>query len=341
MEARIAASANIPFAAIPAGKFRRLHDASVVNKLMNPQTLAANLLDSTRLVRGILGSLVLLRRFKPDVVFVKGGFVGLPVGLAAHILHIPYIIHESDVSPGLTNRILSRWASKIAVGFPEKMYKTLPKERIVFVGNPVRPEILKGHRLAGLAEFHLSDEVPVVLVTGGSQGAASINDAVVDALPELLKICQVIHLTGESELGRIQFDISRKERYDHADRYHPFAFLGSEIASALAASDIVISRAGANTVAELAALGKPTILIPNYLMAGHQVENAKLLARQGAVRVLDEQRLNPARLVEEIKGLLGSEEQQQSLSKGISVLARPNAAIDLARLILAAGETTT
>ena len=338
MEARIASSANIPFATIPAGKFRRLHDASIVNKLMNPQTLGANLLDSTKLIRGILGSLVLLRRFKPDVVFVKGGYVGLPVGLAAHLLRIPYIIHESDVSPGLTNRILSRWASKIAVGFPEKMYKTFPKDKLVFVGNPVRNEILKGHRLEGLAQFGLNDDVPVVLVTGGSQGAASINDAVMEALPELLQLCQIIHLTGESELGRIEFELSRKGAFAYSDRYHPFAFLGSEIASALAASDIVISRAGANTVAELAALGKPTILIPNYLMAGHQVENAKLLARQGAVRVLDEQRLNPARLVEEVRGLLGSEEQQERLSKGISLLARPNAANDLARLILAVGE---
>jgi UDP-N-acetylglucosamine--N-acetylmuramyl-(pentapeptide) pyrophosphoryl-undecaprenol N-acetylglucosamine transferase len=341
MEARIAASANIPFATIPAGKFRRLHDASLVNKLMNPQTLGANLIDSTRLVRGILGSLVLLRRFKPDVVFVKGGYVGLPVGLAAHILRIPYIIHESDVSPGLTNRILSRWAEKIAVGFPEKMYKTFPKDKLVFVGNPVRAEVLKGHRLEGLTEFGLEDSLPVVLVTGGSQGAAAINDAVVDALPGLLEFCQIIHLTGESELGRINFELSRMGVFPHSNRYHSFAFLGSEIASALAASDIVISRAGANTVAELAALGKPTILIPNYLMAGHQVENAKLLARLGAVRVLDEQRLNPARLIEEIRGLLGSQEQQDHLGAGISALSKPDAAKDLARLILSAGETST
>lgn len=338
MEARIAKTAGIPFAAVPAGKFRRLHGASALDKLLNPQTLGANLGDTTRLVRGVAGSLILLRRFKPDVVFVKGGFVGLPVGLAAKLLGIPYIIHESDVSPGLTNRILSKWATKIAVGFPEKMYKDFPKDRIVFVGNPVREEILKGHRLTGLGEFGLDDKLPVVLVTGGSLGAAPINDVIVAALPKLLEFVQIIHLTGEGEFGRVQFEVSRMEGLKHAERYHPYAFMGTEIASALAASDIVVSRAGANTVAELAALSKPTILVPNYLMAGHQVENAKLLARQGAVRVLDERRLTPARLVAELQGILGSEEAQAALSKHIHELARPDAAKELAQLILATGE---
>lgn len=338
MEARIAKNAKIEFAAIPAGKFRRLHDATLVNKLLNPQTLGANLIDSTRLARGVLGSLILLRKFKPDVVFIKGGYVGLPVGLAAHILRIPYIIHESDVSPGLTNRILAKWAKKIAVGFPEKMYSDFPKDRLIFVGNPVREEILKGHRLAGISEFSLDDKLPVIMVTGGSQGAAPLNDVVVDSLSELLKFSQVIHLTGEAELGRVEFNVSRLDDLDHRERYHAFAFMGTEIALALAAADIVVSRAGANTVAELAALKKPTILVPNYLMAGHQVDNAKLLARTGAVRVLDERRINPARLVAEITGILGSEEAQNSLSKAIGELARPNAAKDLASLILEIGE---
>jgi UDP-N-acetylglucosamine--N-acetylmuramyl-(pentapeptide) pyrophosphoryl-undecaprenol N-acetylglucosamine transferase len=337
MEARIAKNAGIAFASIPAGKFRRLHDASLVNKLLNPQTLGANLVDSTRLVRGIMGSLVLLRRFKPDVVFIKGGYVGLPVGLAAHLLRIPYVVHESDVSPGLTNRILSKWAAQIAVGFPEKMYKDFPKDKLNFVGNPVREEILKGHRLAGMAEFGLDDKLPVIMVTGGSQGAAPLNDVVVDALPDLLDFAQIIHLTGEAELGRVQYNVSRLD-IKNIKRYHAVAFMGSEIALALAAADIVVSRAGANTVAELAALRKPTILVPNYLMAGHQVENAKLLARQGAVRVLDERRINPARLVAEIQGILGSEESQASLAKGIGALAKPDAAMDLAKLILSVGE---
>ncbi len=338
MEARIAKNANIEFAAIPSGKFRRLHDASIINKLLNPQTLGANLVDSTRLARGVFGSLRLLRKFKPDVVFIKGGYVGLPVGLAAHILRIPYIIHESDVSPGLTNRILSKWAKKIAVGFPVKMYSDFPKDRLVFVGNPVREEILNGHRLAGISEFNLDDKIPVILVTGGSQGAASINDVVVDALPELLDFAQVIHLTGEAELGRVEYNVSRLVDINHRERCHTYAFMGTEIALALAAADIVVSRAGANTVAELAALKKPTILIPNYLMAGHQVDNAKLLARTGAVRVLDERRINPTRLVAEITGILGSEEAQASLSKAIGELARPDAAKDLAQLILEIGE---
>jgi UDP-N-acetylglucosamine--N-acetylmuramyl-(pentapeptide) pyrophosphoryl-undecaprenol N-acetylglucosamine transferase len=278
-----------------------------------------------------------LREFKPAVVFCKGGYVALPVGLAAKILRIPLVIHESDVSPGLTTRVLGRWADKIAVGFPVKSYRELDPERLVFTGNPVRADRLRAHRLEGLKKFELSDDLPVVLVTGGSLGAGQINDAVVGALPEMLQVVQLVHLTGEGEYERVRFEVRRRGRVEHLDRYHPYGFLMAEMPLALAAADIVLARAGANNIAEFAALGKPTVLIPNYQMAGHQLENARVLSRAGAARVLDGSKLTPGALAGEVKRLAGDREEQERLSRAIRTFAVPDAPEQLARVILDTG----
>ncbi len=337
------AASGYQFAAIKAGKFRRLHSAGALAKLLNPATLGLNLRDVFRLVHGVGGSLRILRRFKPDVVFLKGGFVCLPVGLAAHLLRIPYVIHESDVAPGLANRILGRWAAKVAVGFPVKSYYDFDRTRLVYVGNPVRREILTAHRLEGLARFKLNEQLPVILITGGSQGAVQINEVVLQALPQLVEQWQVIHQVGEYDAERMRFELRRFAKLPHVRRYHPRAFLSlKEMPQALAAADVVVGRAGVSTIMESAVLGKPTVLIPNYEMAGHQVENAKVLARNGAVRVLDGRSLTPARLVGEIKRILDDPAEQSRLSRAIRRFGRPEAARDLARLVLdvgGAGET--
>jgi len=336
MEARVSAAAGLDFAAIKAGKFRRLHGANVFSKLLNPATLHLNARDLGRLVSGVGGSLQILRTWKPDVVFVKGGFVGLPVGLAAKLLGIPYIIHESDVSPGLTNRILGKWALKVATGFPVKSYHDFPPAKMVYVGNPVREELLRAHRLDGLVKFKLEQKLPVVLVTGGSLGAVTVNDVMLDSAHLLLDHCQIIHLTGEADFERVKFELGRM-KLEHADRYHIYSFLMGDMAKALAVADVVVARAGANTIAELAALGKPTVLIPNYLMAGHQTENAKQLARVGAARVIDEPSLTPELLAGEVDRILESEEEQRALSTAIRTFAKADANEELARLILEVG----
>ncbi len=337
MEARIVAATGMQFAAIKAGRFRRMHGASTLAQLANPATLGLNARDSMRIVQGVVASVRLLRSWKPDVVFLKGGHVCLPVGLAARLLKIPYIIHESDLEPGLTNRILARWAAKIAVGFPVKGYHDFDPARIVFTGSPVRPELLKAHRLDGLARFKLNPSLPVLLVTGGSQGAAQINDAVLAALPQLLPHCQIIHQTGELEFERVRFELGRMGKVPHLDRYHPRGFILKDMPGALAAADVVVGRAGAQTIAELAVLGKPAVLIPNYEMAGHQVQNARLLARAGAVRVLDGRRLTVEQLSGEVIHLLEDEKEQDSLSRGIRQFGRPDAAVELAKLIYQLG----
>lgn len=328
------AARGLQFAAIHAGKFRRNYFAGPLAKVLNLSTLGPNIRDLGRLLLGVVDSWRILRGFKPDVVFLKGGFVCLPVGIAARLLRIPYVIHESDVSPGLANKLLARWAQRIAVGFPVKHYRQFDPARLVYVGNPVRPDLLSAHRLEGLAHFKLDDKLPVVLVTGGSQGAAQINDVVVEALPELLEFCQIIHQTGAGEFERVKFKLTREEKPQHFDHYHPVSFLTNDMGQAYAVADLVVGRAGVNAITDAAATGKPTVLIPNYEMAGHQVENARVLSRQGAARVLDGATLTPERLVGEIRRVLGDSAEQERLSRAIRQFGRPDAAGELAKVVL-------
>jgi UDP-N-acetylglucosamine--N-acetylmuramyl-(pentapeptide) pyrophosphoryl-undecaprenol N-acetylglucosamine transferase len=337
MEARIVAASGVRFAAIKAGKFRRYHSASNLAKLLNPETLGPNIRDAGRMVAGLGGALRVLRKYRPDVVFLKGGYVCLPVGLACRILRIPYVIHESDISPGLTNRILGRWAAKIAVAFPVRNYHSFEPGRLVYTGSPVRAEIGQTDRAAGLSKLGLDSERPVLFVTGGSSGAGQINDAIIKALPDLLPICQVVHLTGEREYERVKFELRHQGDMPGLERYHPYGFLSAEMPAALAAADIVIARAGANTIAELATLGKATVLIPNYEMAGHQVENARVLSRAGAARVLDGSKLTTPQLVGEVRRLLENAEERGRLEHAIRQFAKPDAAVELAQVILAIG----
>lgn len=329
---------GMQFAGIRAGKFRRNHFASGLAKVVNPATAGPNVRDAFRTVAGVADAVRILRKFRPNVVFLKGGFVCVPVGLAARLLRIPFVTHESDITPGLANRIVGKWAVRIAVGFPIKTYHGFGEGRLVFTGSPVRTEIVSAHRLNGLKKFGLTDDIPVIMVTGGSGGARQINDVVVAALPQLLERYQVVHVTGEGEYERVRFAVDRHTDLPHPERYHSFGFLSADMGLAMAAADLVIGRAGANTVAELAALAKPTVLIPNYQMAGHQVENARVLSRAGAARVLDGEHLTPQKLVGEIDRILGDEDEMRRLGEGIARFAKPDAAVELAHLILEVGK---
>lgn len=333
MEAKIAHASGWQFAAVSAGKFRRLHKARWWQHFQDPHTLWLNIRDIFRMVKGLVQAVGILRDFKPDVVFIKGGYVGLPVGLGAALMRIPYLIHESDLSPGLTNRLLAKWARSVAVGFPADKYRGWYSQKLVYTGNPIRSDVVKAHRLEGLAYFKLSDKMPVIAVTGGSLGAASINDVVLEALPELLPSYQIIHISGERDIERVKFEF-RRLNTKYPERYKLFAFLSEGMGRVLAAADLVISRAGANTLAELALMAKPAIVIPNNAMAGHQVDNAVSLSRSGAIRVIQEEKLSPAALIREINTILGSEMEQKRLSEAIARLAVPDASQRLAKLIL-------
>lgn len=333
MEARIVEANGIPFAPIKAGKFRRVHASHIMRKIFNPATLGLNARDSVRLLSGIYQSIRVIRKFKPDVIFLKGGYVSLPLGIAAGWLRIPFIIHESDLIPGLANRMLSRKAAKIAVGFPVDKYRQLSQNRLVYTGNPVRSQVLGIDSNAAKRHFGLTTKLPVVLVTGGSQGASALNDGLVAALPQLIEQYQIIHLTGERDIESVKFQVGRLH-LPQPEHYQAHAFLTDDMGQALAAADVVISRAGATTIAELALMGKPTILVPNQTMAGHQVENAQMLARAGAVRVITEDRLTPPVLLRELAGICGNETERQDLVEHLKAMAVPDAAERLANEIM-------
>lgn len=332
MESRIVKAAGIEFASIDAGKFRRYSNRKLRHKIVDLSTLGLNIRDALRVVKGVPQSMRIIKEFQPDIIFLKGGYVSLPVGLAAGILKVPYVSHESDVVPGLTNRILAKRAMAVAVGFPPERYTGLPAEKLVHTGNPIRSNVLKAHRLEGIVRFKLSQKLPVLLVTGGSLGARSINDAVMDALQELTRICQVIHLTGERDIERVKFETARIP-LEHKDRYQCYSFLMESLGLAMAAADLVISRAGANAIAELSALKKPAILIPAAQLRD-QPQNALTLSRAGAVRVIQEEKLTPHVLLREVSYVLESEKEQKLLKEGIGKLAMPDAARKLAKLIL-------
>ncbi len=332
----MARSAGIEFKGIKAGKYRRAPHASLADKLADTKNLALNVRDIGRSVSGLTASLRILRKFKPDVVFCKGGFVALPVGLAAKILKISLVIHESDATPGLGTKILGRWADDIAVGFPPELYETLPTGKVIFTGNPVRNEIVheKATRTACIEHFFGEGNakgLPVVLVIGGSQGAVPINDALVDNAKQLSDIVRIVHITGNYDYERVVGEVIKKKI--HKESYVVKEFLSAEeMAKAYKAADLVISRAGANAITELAAVKKPVILVPNQLMAAHQLDNAVRLAEAGAVELMREDALSNT-LVETVNEIIGSKGLQKKLVEELAKVYVPDSTSRLVDLI--------
>ena len=254
-----------------------------------------NFTDPFRVVKGALQSVWLMRKLRPDVCFSKGGFVSVPVVLGAWLCRVPAVCHESDLTPGLANRICARFAVKVATTF-EECAKMLG-EKGVWTGTPLRPELFAGSRAAGLALAGFTGAKPVLLTTGGSQGAQSVNQCLRKALPQLLPHMDVLHLCGR---GNLDAGLQNLPGYCQKE------FLSAEMPDALAVADIVLSRAGSNTLSELMALHKPMLLVPYPLGAGRgdQIENAKSYERQGLARVLMQDKMTPATLAAALLRLL-------------------------------------
>lgn len=272
IEKRLIEEQNIPYYGISSGKLRRYFDSK-------------NFTDPFKVVKGLAQAVSLLKKIKPDIVFSKGGFVSVPVVLAAKICHIPAIIHESDITPGLANKIAIPGATKVCCNFPETL-KYLPKEKAVFTGSPIRQELLSGNADAALTFCKLpAKSKPVLLIIGGSTGSKVINTIVRASLPTLLKNYLVIHLCGKNNL-----DAS----LEGMAGYVQLEYAGKELADLFALSDIVISRAGANAIFELLALRKPNILIPLSAAAsrGDQILNANSFKNSGYSYVLEEEKLS-------------------------------------------------
>ncbi|MEY4630822.1 MAG: hypothetical protein RIQ81_942 [Pseudomonadota bacterium] len=275
LEADLVARTGLVFHRISSGKLRRY--ASI-----------ENFFDVFRVIAGLFQAIVLMIRLRPACVFSKGGFVAVPVAIGAWITGVPVISHESDVSPGLANRIISRFARINLFAFPEtaRFFGSRPAR---LAGIPVRPEILAGNRDRGLARCGWGKDhssLPVVLFMGGSQGAKFINDLVFAALPDLLKSCRIVHLTGRGKQDGFSRDSLPSELRGN---YQSFEFLNEELADVLAAADLVVCRAGANSIFELRALRKPMILIPlEKGSRGDQILNAESFRAQGEATVLRE-----------------------------------------------------
>lgn len=318
-----------------AGKLRRYHTLSWWQHL-RPSILLSNIRDLLFVTLGFIQSFIKLLIWRPDVVFTKGGFVCLPVGAAAALLRIPLVIHDSDAHPGLTNRILSRWARTIATGAPLEYYN-YPKSKSHYVGIPVATDCVPysaDQQLAVRRELGLDETRPLVVITGGGLGAKRLNDAVVTVLSSLLKHTNVILVSGSGQYDELAAITPQNDSLHF--QLHAFV---TPLTPMLGAADIVIARAGATTLLELAAMAKPTILVPNAaLTGGHQLKNAAVYQEKGAVQVIDESELQrePQLLVRAVQDLLDDKKTRDGLSQAILGLATPRAAADLAELIVEA-----
>lgn len=330
--------ASIPVSTIHAGKLRRYHTLPLWRQLIRPSIVLPNLRDMLLVAVGCVESLFRLLLWRPDVVFTKGGFVCLPVGLMASMLGIPLVIHDSDAHPGLTNRILAKRATLIATGAPLHHY-SYPASKSRYVGIPIAPEFVpftEEQRQATKYELGFDGSRPLIVVTGGGLGAKRLNDVVVAELEHLLPITSVLLVSGAA-----QYDELKTRVPADSDQFQLKAFISDGMVRVLGAADIVVARAGATTIMELAALAKPTILVPNaYLTGGHQLKNAAVYAENGAVLVLDEQQLekDPRQLSQSVQALLRDPAKMAQMEHSFVTYAKPQAAEDMAALILSAAK---
>jgi UDP-N-acetylglucosamine--N-acetylmuramyl-(pentapeptide) pyrophosphoryl-undecaprenol N-acetylglucosamine transferase len=287
IEKKLVSDFDLPYCGIATGKLRRYFSLK-------------NFTDPFRIIKGYFQARRYLKKVRPDLVFSKGGFVAVPVVRAAHSLKIPCIIHESDMTPGLANKLCIPVAKKVCCNFPETM-AYLPKDKAVLSGSPIREEIKTGDANKGKAFCGFTSDLPVLLVMGGSLGAAAVNKAVRDSLDELLKKFQIVHLCGKGKL-----DIS----LENIEGYKQFEYVKDELKDIFALTDLIISRAGANAICEFLALRKPNMLIPlpSAGSRGDQLVNAKSFEKQGFSIVVDESDLTKELLVEKVDELYTKKE---------------------------------
>ena len=294
IEKKLIADFDIPYYGVPVGKLRRYLDPK-------------NLTDPFKVIKGFNEAKKYLKEIKPDVVFSKGGYVSVPIVRAAASLKIPCIIHESDITPGLANKICIPKALKVCCNFPETVSR-LPKNKAVLTGSPVRSELFNGNAEAAREMCNFTKDKPVIMVIGGSTGSVAINKAVRSSLPELLKDFQVVHLCGNGRIDNLLLT---------TEGYAQYEYLKGELKDVMALSDIVISRAGANAICELLSLRKPNLLIPLTKAAsrGDQILNAQSFESQGFSMVLHEEDLDEVSLVAKVHELYENKDKYVNAMK--------------------------
>ena len=321
-----ARQSGLKYKKIMAGKMRRYFSLK-------------NLIDIPKTLIGLIQSLWHLFWLMPDAVFTKGGYASAPPALAAKFFFIPLYVHESDAVPGMANRLIGRLAKKVFVSF-EATRQHFPPDKTELTGNPIRTEVLNGDRNQAFQLFQLSDQLPTILVLGGSQGAQKINELIVQSLLPLTAKFQIIHQTGELNYAQVQKSVEQLtkeggEQYAKQikSRYRVYPFLdASNLPLAYVAADVVVSRSGANLLSEIAALGKPAILIPLTKKAsrGEQITNAIEFSKYGGV-VMEEDNLVASVLIGQIENAY---QNRAEIGQKIKGFATPAAADKIASLLL-------
>ncbi len=322
MEAALVQRAGIAFESIPAAG---LHGVGL-------RQLPRNL---GRLQRGYFTARRILRQFKPDVLFFTGGYLAVPMALAGH--RIPTLLYVPDIEPGLALKALAHFADCIALTAENSRKYFSPRTKTVVTGYPTRSGLANWKREAARKKLGLSDDLPVLLVFGGSKGARSLNNALLENLPALLDMAQVLHLSGELDWPNVE--TARKHfSKRQAARYHIFPYLHEEMGAALAAADLAVSRAGASTLGELPLFGLPAILVPYPHAWRYQKVNADYLVERGAAVMLEDEQLS-LKLLSTVRNLLENPDKLASMRDAMQRLSRPQAAAEISRQLLAlAGE---
>lgn len=281
IESQLIPDMGIPYYGISTGMLRRYNTIK-------------NITDPFRVLKGISQAKKVIKEYRPNIVFSKGGFVGLPVAFAAFMCHVPVIIHESDMTPGLANKLSLPVAKKVCCNFPETV-KVLPRRKAVLTGSPIRDELLSGDASLGREMCGFKNSKPTILVIGGSLGAASINQAIREALPSLLHDFNVVHICGKDKLD---------SSLNVTEGYKQFEYVSNGLNNLFALSDLIVSRAGANSICEILALRKPNILIPlSKASRGDQILNASSFESQGYSMVLKDEDCNASNLSDKIMEL--------------------------------------
>ncbi len=309
IEKELIGNFDIPYYGISSGKLRRYFDVK-------------NFTDPFRILKGYAEADRLMKKIRPDVVFSKGGFVTVPVVKAAKRRHVPCVLHESDISPGLANRLCISSAAAVCANFPETL-EHLPEGRAYLTGSPIRAELFSGNRLTGLDFCGFTAGKPVILVIGGSLGSVRVNEAVREVLPQLLERYQIVHLCGKDKID---------ETLQGTEGYVQYEYIQKELCDLLDAADIVISRAGANAICELLALHKPNILIPLSMEAsrGDQILNAASFEKQGYSYVIREEELTSERLLQAVREV---DEKKQDYKNAMAAANQQNAVVMVADII--------
>jgi UDP-N-acetylglucosamine--N-acetylmuramyl-(pentapeptide) pyrophosphoryl-undecaprenol N-acetylglucosamine transferase len=308
-EAALAAAENIPFAGVATGKLRRYWD---VQNVSDPFKVAAGTLEAYKLVR----------RFKPHVAFAAGGFAAVPPMVAARLTNAYTVIHQQDVEPGLANRLLVPFSSAVTVSLPTSL-EHFPRHRTTVTGNPVRNPVLHADPNQAFEALQLEPNVPLLVVTGGGTGALGLNRLIAAAAPRLVNSLQIVHLTGRGRGVNAATD---------SKRYRAIEFLLEQMPNLLAAATIVVSRAGMGTLTELAALGKPSLIVP--LPGSHQWANARAFEQLGAVEIADQETLTPDSLANRILSLLADGPRRQRLAEAMRESMPRDAAERIASILL-------